>query len=438
MGILKKITDKKILYIFTLCVLVFLPILKQASFYLSVYGVIKNYDSINPAIILYFSVPFFIYVYIKNLIKTKRELDIYDYLFYMLIFAGIVAVIFSIDKEIALFGKPFRHEGFFSVLCYYLLFITWKVSANEKDIKILIKVILGMAILNSVYALGQIYTPFRFILRFGVDTEMASGLCGNPNFFGSLIVTALGIVTPKLLIEKKKNILQFIILILLFISLINSQSAGPFLTYIITLLFFIVYLIIKKKLIIKKVIVLICVLLLTYISVYFINNNSFGVTRCEMCNVMESISDSDNHTDISSGRFEIWQKSLKVAKDNLINGVGFDNLHLAYYKDVNLTEVTFYSSGGQIHAVKKYNKIVDNAHNIYLHTLISTGLVGLIPYLILCLYTFIRGLKTKNNLMIFLLGGFVAYSIQGFLNLNVLQVAPIYYVIIGLMLSIKE
>ena len=83
--LLRKITDKKILYIFTTCILVFLPILKQASFYLVSYGVIKKYDSINPAYVLYFCIPFLIYIYIKNLIKTKRKLDIYDYLFYILI-----------------------------------------------------------------------------------------------------------------------------------------------------------------------------------------------------------------------------------------------------------------------------------------------------------------------------------------------------------------
>ena len=82
--------------------------------------------------------------------------------------------------------------------------------------------------------------------------------------------------------------------------------------------------------------------------------------------------------------------------------------------------------------------IYDNAHNIYLHTLVSTGLLGLIPYLILCLLTFIKGLKLKDKNGILLFSGFVAYSIQGFANISVIQVAPIYYLIIGLILSIKE
>ena len=91
MNILKKITDKKILYIFTCIILIFLPILKQSSFYLVKFDVIKKYDSINPAYVLYFCIPFLIYVYIKNIIKSDREFDIFDYLFFALMLAGFVA-----------------------------------------------------------------------------------------------------------------------------------------------------------------------------------------------------------------------------------------------------------------------------------------------------------------------------------------------------------
>ena len=233
MNLLKKITDKRILYIFTLCIIVFLPILKQSSFYFVRYNIIKNHDAINPAIVLYISIPFLIYIYIKNIIKTKRKLDIYDYLFYFLIFAGIIATLFSINKEISLFGKAYRHEGLLTMLSYYLLFITWKVEGNKKDVEILLKVILGMAVLNSIYGLLQLYTKSKLILRFTIAPTMASGICGNPNFFGSLIVTALGIIIPKFLIDKKISIKDILLLILFFISLINAQSLGPFLTFIV-------------------------------------------------------------------------------------------------------------------------------------------------------------------------------------------------------------
>ena len=444
MKLLKKITDKKILYIFTLCIVLVIPILKQTSFYLVAYKVINNYDSINTAYVLFFSIPFLIYIYIKNIIKTKRKLDIYDHLFYLLVFAGIIATIFSINKNISLLGKAYRHEGFLSLLTYYLLFINWKLQGTKEDIKRIIKILVIYAVLNSIYALFQIYTPFRFILRYGPDKKMASGISGNPNFFGSMIVTILSIITTKFLHNSKISIKEILLIFLIFISLINCQSTGPFITYIITIIFLIIYLFIKKKIVIKKIFYLLLILLITYLSIFVINKYIFNIKRCELCDltieVNEKITnkeDSNKFYSISNGRVNIWKKSLNIVKENPINGVGFDNFYLAYYEGINLTEVYFTSVDGQLKAHKKYPEIIDNAHNVYLHTLVSSGLLGLIPYLILCLYTFIRGLKSKDNIVIMLLGGFIAYSIQAFGNISVIQVAPIYYIIIGLILSQK-
>ena len=128
---LKGTIDKKILYILTVCIIFFIPLMKQISFYLVSYGVIKNHDSINPAYILYFSIPFLIYIYIKNILKTKRELDIYDYIFYFLILTGLLTSFFSINMEISFLGKDYRHEGFLSLLSYYLLFVSWKEKGTK-------------------------------------------------------------------------------------------------------------------------------------------------------------------------------------------------------------------------------------------------------------------------------------------------------------------
>ena len=452
MSILKKITDKRILYIFTLLILVFLPILKQLSFYLVKFDLINNYDSINPAYVLYFSIPFLIYVYIKNIIKSDRDFDIYDYIFFALVLAGFIASLFAIDGNTSWFGKEYRHEGFFTVLSYYLLFITWKVEGKKEDIKKIINIFIIMGIINSIYALFQLYTPFRFVLRYSVDTNMVTGISGNPNFFGSLIVTVLSIVTVRFLTENKISIKNILLVVLFFISLINSQSTGPFITYLIVIVFFIIYLLIKKKTFVKNIIYLILILLITCFSILIINRHIFHIERCEICdfinvfNYKANINENSENLDkdeandytISNGRWYLWQRSLEIVKENPINGVGYDNFHLAFYEGVNLSAVKFISVDGVTKVVLKYPEIFDNAHNAYLHTLVSSGLLGFIPYILLFLFSFIRGLKTKDNLIILLFAGFVAYSIQAFGNINVLQVTPIYYVIIGLILSSKR
>ena len=122
-----------------------------------------------------------------------------------------------------------------------------------------------------------------------------------------------------------------------------------------------------------------------------------------------------------------------IIKNNLITGVGYDNFNLAYPEKPRIMYMSKYTLKGKIEYLTLY--IIDNAHNVYLHVFATTGILGLIPYLLLCLLTFIKGLKSKDVKYFAVFGGFVGYSIQAFANLSVIQVAPIYYILIGLILS---
>ena len=436
---MQKVTNKTLLNLITICILTIVPFLKFFSMNLELFGLMNNYDFINPAVVLYVSIPFLIFIYIKDIIDKKRKLNIYDYLFYILIVIGIISTIFSINKKLAIFGKGFRHEGFLSISSYYLLFINWKTNGTKEDIKRYIKLLIIIAIINCVYALLQIYTDFNFILRYYDNGKMASGLCGNPNFFGSLIVTVLSIVSCYFLINKKLNFKCTFLLILLFISLINCQSTGPILSYVVTLIFLLVFLRTKKLIALKKFSILIFILILTYISVFILNSvvSSISVSHIKketsIVGIKETIQTGGN------GRITIWKNSLDIVKKYPIIGVGYDNFYLVYPNKKIKTSISFTITNNTVQKVDNgCTLIYDNAHNVYLHTLVSTGILGFIPYLILCLLTFIRGLKTKNELVIILLSGYVAYSIQAFANISVIQIAPIYFIVIGLILSIKE
>ena len=431
---MKKINNKKVLNIATILVLIITPFIKFFSMNLESFGIINNYDCISPVIVLYEVIPFLIYIYISDIVRTKRKLDIFDYIFYLLVISGIITVLFSIDKNIAIYGKDFRHEGFLSLLSYYLLFINHKVNGDKESIKRILNIFLFIGIINSIYAILQIYTNFKFVLRYSEEEYMAAGMCGNPNFFGSLIVTCLGIITCKILIKDKIRIIDILITILFFVSLINAQSTGPFLTFIFTLVFLIIFLKIKKQLILKSVVVLIILFISTYISVYCINKYIYKIEKCEMCkNEFQETINSGGR-----GRLIIWKNSIKIVKDNFLTGVGFDNFYLVYPNPKINNIIIMYITNDSLTEERKTYYIVDNAHNEYLNRFVSTGIIGLIPYLVLLLLTFYRGICSKNKLMYILFGGFVAYSIQAFTNISVIQIAPIYYIIIGLILSNAE
>ena len=124
---------------------------------------------------------------------------------------------------------------------------------------------------------------------------------------------------------------------------------------------------------------------------------------------------------LGNGRIRIWSNVFKLIKKRPLLGYGPDNLGLVYEKSAD------------------DNKIADKAHNIYLHIWVSSGIFALIGYVLWVIYTIYLGIKNDNPLVVCLIFGVIAYSIQGLFNINVLEVTPYFYLILGFaMLLVNE
>ncbi|MEG2379578.1 MAG: O-antigen ligase family protein, partial [Bacilli bacterium] len=116
---------------------------------------------------------------------------------------------------------------------------------------------------------------------------------------------------------------------------------------------------------------------------------------------------------IGNGRLEIWKNSIPLVKKYWLVGSGLDTFAKVYEQENNI--------------------IHDKAHNIYLQMLITNGFFSLFLYLSLLLIIFIKCLKFKDPLVISLFIAFIGYSIQGFANISVINVAPYFFIIMGLL-----
>lgn len=123
---------------------------------------------------------------------------------------------------------------------------------------------------------------------------------------------------------------------------------------------------------------------------------------------------------LGHGRMRIWKNTWQVIEKSPWIGYGPDNLGLVYEKSKNET------------------KIADKAHNIYLHIMSSSGIFALIGYLGFIIINIIKSLKSNNNFVIILCFSIIAYSIQGIFNINVNEVTPYFYIILGFMVSLNK
>lgn len=142
---------------------------------------------------------------------------------------------------------------------------------------------------------------------------------------------------------------------------------------------------------------------------------------------------------VASSRGYIWSRSLPLIKDTILLGHGPDTF-AAYFpqNDIKGKMYAYYGDMWQL---------VDKPHNLYLQTALNTGVLSLIAMLALFIMYIVKSFKIyySNNFKDFYsiagLGIFVAvvgYLGAGFFNDSVVSVAPVFWILLGMGISINN
>lgn len=412
---IKKNKFELIIYILLIVIMIGLPFIKLLSYILYLNGTIADSFLINEVYLLWGTIPLLFGTYLFGIITQRIKFNYIDTLIIILIFLGIISSIFAINKTLSILGESKRNEGLLSLLSYYLIFLNIKNIGNEKYKHNIIKIFIILGLFQVIYSILQVYTNFAYIKHY-TRSYMAMGLCGNPNFLGSYMVMLTLFTSTYYLLENKYLFLTM----LFFIGICLAQSTGPLLGFIIAFIFLIIYYFkkIKKK---KLIIIILVFISLFYTVDYSTKYVQTGIFNNEVDSdynindeIKESLTTKKTKERIANGRIELWLDLLPYSKNYWLTGTGLDSIRLIYPQNGR-------------------DLVYDKAHNIYLQTLLTNGLFALLTYLLLCLIIFIKGLKFKDTFYIGLYLSFIGYSIQGFANISVIDVAPYFFIILGLL-----
>lgn len=410
----KKFNIEKIIYILIIFVMILIPLLKLSTYIPTIERFYTVFFEIKRVYILWGSIFFLIFTYFYLILSGKEKIGYIDILIYILIVLAFVSTSYAIDFDKAFFGEQYRYEGLLTIISYYLLILNAKGIKSEKYKKNIVKLFVAIGIFQAMYGILQSYTDFPFIRRHSVKF-MAMGLCSNPNFFGSYMVMQLLIVGYMYIYSSKRRYL--LIYILFGIALYLAESTGPVLSSILALIFSMF--IIPKR--IKKIIMLTVLLLFVFAgtsqSLKYIQLNKFNTIVHGGADVVSEVVAIPKTPikQVGSGRLEVWEKSLPLVKKYWLTGCGLDNFKDAYPNEAYLK--------------------FDKAHNVYLQIAVTNGIPALIVFLILLFMAFIKGIKNKNRFLTPIYMAFIGYSIQAFANISVIDVAPYYYILLGLIFS---
>ena len=140
---------------------------------------------------------------------------------------------------------------------------------------------------------------------------------------------------------------------------------------------------------------------------------------------------------LGSARGYIWSRSIPMLKETLFIGHGPDTYPIDFPQNDYL---------GKYYAYETPNMIVDKPHNLYLQIGINQGVVALLFFLSLVGVYILQSIKLyafklnyANNEIIGVAGllAIIGYLGAGFFNDSIVAVAPIFWILLGLGLTIN-
>ncbi len=377
-----------------------------------------------------------LYIFYKFI---QKKYSLMDYLIVMMSLLGYLSYCNAFDKRVALIGFIDGREGLLAILSYYMIFLLSTTVKNEKIRKDVFKLLTLIGIIFVFYGVLQIFGIFSFLgIPIVGQWKYASSLLNNSNFMGAFCVLMSGLWLGKYFFEdiEKINYKSLIVLFIFVLGLLISGAMSAFVALIVMMLIiiFIYFFVFRKRFNIKKV-------FLKVLNIFLIFLISFIFVNC--CNSNELIKDvrilnsevfnsatSGLKKEYGTGRVHIWKESLKYFPKYIWTGVGIDNF---IYLGKN-EFVTDYISG------VKYSK----AHNEYLQILLTEGIFMFVIYLLFLGIIFIKSLlsifrnKKVNYVVLSLFLAYFGYCIQAFFNISMIKVAPIFYMISGMLVSCVE
>lgn len=155
--------------------------------------------------------------------------------------------------------------------------------------------------------------------------------------------------------------------------------------------------------------------------------------------VSERLEMFDGYESFASNRGYIWGRTIPLLKSYLICGSGADNFPLAFPQDDFI---------GKMNANWDWdaNLVVDKPHNMFLQIAINTGAVSLISLLVVWFVYIASSLKLYSKINFDSIEKYVGascliavigYLIAGIFNDQVISVAPIFWLLIGVGISIN-
>ncbi len=384
---------------------------------------------------------------ISRIVNGKFKLYVADIFFVTLFIFMLLSMIFSVNPGVFSGGSKYYHERPEIFVCYYCLYYAGSMIEDVKLRKKMLFTYFTVAVIQGIVAFLQTFKieiHYCFFLHNRASTKAAYGLLQNTNFYGALSLVFVAAVSGLFIFssvlfrswKKKKSSLvikwvSFCVALLVFYTMLASYSrlawlgfAGMIGTYIVSFIVMSRNKMYKKRL--KKIVIDFLIMCGGFLAVILITTLATNIVTSRVEETAKDTLAKVGDDSFGHGRGKIWKAGLLSIPKHWVTGIGLDNYAQAFREMPGWSKRDF---------------IQDKGHNEYLHILVTQGVFALINYLSVLVYAAVKAVKRivneksdiKRCLHWIFLVMFAAYACQAMLNSSVLNVAPYFWIIIGLL-----
>jgi len=319
-----------------------------------------------------------------------------------------LANLFGVDSYNSFWSRYERMEGYFGLLHFGLYFlIVSSVLRTKKEWKLFFSIILIAGFFVGYVALDQKISGEGSIQ----GGSRVDGTIGNPTYLAGFSLFLIGL-SLILLYDAEKKWLKYLYggsAIFFFIVMYLTASRGPLLAFIASVfLFLIIFLFFgerEEKEKYKRYVIGALLFLSLAVSGFWILRDSTFIQSSPILSRFANISFVDKTT---RARFMVWDMAWEGFKERPILGWGQENFSYVFAKHYN----------PKLFDQEPY---FDRAHNAFFDWLVGGGLLGILAYLSLFVFSFLilKKIKKQNKISFYealILGLiFFAYFIQNLL-----------------------
>ncbi|WP_028521073.1 O-antigen ligase family protein [Ruminococcus flavefaciens] len=362
-----------------------------------------------------------------------------DLLFFAMLIISILSAVFTQNKE-ATFGGFYYDELLSSFFGYFSLMFAGTMIEDSKLRKNLLKAFVFVTLIQTSAAALQTVGIYNIEAFYDsvitMERKRSYGLLQHSNWYGGLSVLLFACTSGIYLFTKSKATrnIMYAISMLCFYTLLSAEARLAWVGTAGYLFFLVVSLIVMKRKGYDKDKLRSVTKRLALLAVGMAAVIAFVIIVCgkivDKIQMTSNEISSHNARSVGSNRGYIWKYGLESVPKYWPLGIGLDNYRDVFYLDPDHEPPLTQGKG----------------HNEYIHYLVTQGAFQLIAYLTLLIHGAVTGVRTvihaeKDEDRIIewiLLGMFFGYTTQALFNSSVVNVAPYFWITLGMCLTKKH